>query len=892
VSTRDLDRLFNPRRVAVVGAGQDRMQLGHIVLRNLVDAGFGGVVYPINPSRESITGIQAYASVSDAPATPDLAVICTPAEVVPEIVRECGEAGVPTVAVLASGFRETGAEGRELERRVDEERARHQMRLLGPNCLGTIVPRLGLNASFAGVMPLDGHLAFVSQSGALMTAVIDWALVRQIGFSQVVSIGNMLDVDLGDVIDYLGQDAHTRSIIVYIETVTEPRKFMSAARAFARRKPIIVYKAGRFAESAEAAVSHTGAMVGEDDVYDAAFRRAGIVRVERMEDVFSTAELLAREHPIRRANLAIVTNAGGPGVMAADALLARGGSLARLQSSTLVKLDAVLPRAWSHGNPIDVLGDAVPGLFVEAVSAALEDTEVDAVLVILTPQAMTDARGVADALLEARRKSRKPVLAAWMGGRSVQEGFERLSTGGVATYAYPEQAIGAFMDLVSYARNLEILHETPRTIPVSFALDRRRAKELMRSVLAEGGAVLSETLSKTLLDAYEIPVTKPVPAISADDAVEVAEQIGYPVVLKVRSPGVVHKTDVGGVQLGLTSDEEVRAAYGRIIKSVSALCPDTEIQGVTVQPMARNTGFELVLGARKDPVFGAVILLGAGGVAAEVLRDQALDLPPLNERLALGMLQSLRIWPLLAGHRGGAGIDLDALLEVVMRFSYLVADYPEISEIEINPLLAGVDGTVALDARAVLDRSLVGHPPPPFSHLAIRPYPEEYTSERTTRDGLRVTLRPIKPEDEPLWHEMLDSCSRDTIAMRFRGMVKYTHEMGTRYCFVDYDRELAIVPELEEADGSRKLLGVGRLVADTDRQSAEYALLVADPWQRRGLGDLLTDYCLEVARSWGMSRVFAETTSDNVNMIGVMRKHGFTLKPVSEEGLVIGERRP
>jgi acetyltransferase len=892
VSTRNLDRLFNPRRVAVVGAGGDRMQLGHIVLRNLVDAGFGGVVYPINPSRESISGIQAYASVSDAPATPDLAIICTPAAVVPDVVRECGETGVATVAVLSSGFREVGAEGRELERRVDDERARHDLRLLGPNCLGMIVPRFGLNASFAGVMPRDGDLAFVSQSGALMTAVIDWALARQIGFSQVVSIGNMLDVDLGDVIDYLGQDAHTRSIIVYIETVTEPRKFMSAARAFARSKPIIVYKSGRFAESAEAAVSHTGAMVGEDDVYDAAFRRAGMVRVDRMEDVFATAELLARERPIRRASLAIVTNAGGPGVMAADALLARGGSLAKLQSSTLERLDASLPPAWSHGNPIDVLGDATPGRFGDAIGAALDDTQVDALLAILTPQAMTDAGGAADALLEARRESHKPVLAAWMGGRSVQDGLERLSAGGVATYAYPEQAIGAFMDLVSYARNLEILHETPRAIPVSFTLDRRRAKQLMGSVLVEGGAVLSETLSKNLLDAYEIPVTKPVPAMSADDAAEIAEQIGYPVVLKVRSPGVAHKTDVGGVQLGLKGGEEVRAAYKRIIESVQARSPDSEIQGVTVQPMAQNSGYELVLGARKDAIFGAVILLGAGGVAAEVLRDQALDLPPLNERLALGMLQSLRIWPLLAGHRGEPGIDLDALLEVVMRFSYLVADYPEISEIEINPLLAGTEGTVALDARAVVDQTLVGRPPPPFSHLAIRPYPEEYTSERTTTGGLRVTLRPIRPEDEPLWHEMLDSCSRETIAMRFRGMVKYTHEMATRYCFIDYDREMAIVPELEEADGSRKLLGVGRLVADTDRQSAEYALLVADPWQRHGLGDLLTDYCLEVARSWGLSRVFAETTSDNANMIGVMKKHGFALTRRVGEGLVIGERHP
>jgi acetyltransferase len=892
VSARNLDRVFNPTHVAVVGAGAQRTQLGHIVLRNLVDAGFGGVVYPINPSRESIGGIQAYASIAATPAKPELAIICTPAAAVPDVVRECGETGVPGVIVLSSGFREVGAEGRELESRVGEELARYDVRLLGPNCLGMIVPRLGLNASFAGAMPIDGHVAFVSQSGALVTAVMDWALARQIGFSHVISLGNMLDIDLGDVIDYLGQDAHTRSIVVYLETVTEPRKFMSAARAFARSKPIVVYKAGRFSESAKAAVSHTGAMVGEDDVYDAAFRRAGIVRVYRIEDVFATAELLARERPIRRARLAIVTNAGGPGVMAADALLARGGVLAELQPATLETLDATLPPAWPRANPIDVLGDATAQRFGEAVRAALADTGVDAVLVILTPQAMTDAAGAADAVLVARRESHKPLLAAWMGGQSVHEGLERLSAGGVATYAYPEQAIEALMDLVSYARNLEILHETPRTIPVSFALDRRRAKELMSSVLVEGGAVLSESLSKTLLDAYEIPVTKPLPALSADDAVAIAEQIGYPVVLKVRSPDIVHKTEVGGVELGLTSGDEVRAAYARIIASVGELSPATDVQGVTVQSMARMSGYELVLGARKDPIFGAVILLGAGGVAAEVLHDQALDLPPLNERLALAMLQSLRIWPLLAGHRGRPAIDLDALLEVVMRFSYLVADYPEVSEIEINPLLAGPDGAIALDARALVDESLVGRPPPAFSHLAIRPYPEEYTSEGTTSHGMHVTLRPIKPEDEPLWHEMLDACSPQTIAMRFRGMVKYTHEMATRYCFIDYDRELAIVPELEAEDGTRKLLGVGRLVADTDRENAEYALLVADPWQRQGLGDLLTDYCLEVARSWGIHSVYAETTLDNDNMIGVLKKHGFTLTRRVEEGVVVGERRP
>ena len=625
MSVRNLDSLFNPTHVAVVGAGGERTQLGHIVLRNLVDASFEGVVYPINPSRESVGGIQAYASIAETPAKPELAIVCTPAAAVPEVVRECGEAGVAAIAVLSAGFREAGAEGAELERRVAEELARHDgLRLLGPNCIGLIVPRLGLNASFAGAMPIDGHVAFVSQSGALATSVIDWALAEQIGFSHVVSLGNMLDIDLGDLIDYLGQDTQTRSIFLYIETVTEPRKFMSAARAFARSKPIIVYKAGRFAASAKAAVSHTGAMAGEDAVYDAAFRRAGLVRVERIEDVFASAELLARERPVRRGRLAIVTNAGGPGVMAADALLARGGALAELGPATLATLDAALPPAWSHANPIDVLGDAPPQRFGDAVKAALADTQVDAVLVILTPQAMTDAAGTADAVLAARRDrskigQQKPLLAAWMGGRSVREGLERLSAGGVATYAYPEQAVGAFMDLVSYARNLETLHETPRTIPVSFALDRGRAKELMGAVLAEGRGVLSETSSKTLLDAYEIPVTKPLPALSADDAVAVAADIGYPVALKVRSPDVTHKTDVGGVELGLGSGEEVRAAYERILASVREHRPEADVQGVTVQPMARSSGYELVLGARKDPTFGAVILLGAGGVAAELL---------------------------------------------------------------------------------------------------------------------------------------------------------------------------------------------------------------------------------------------------------------------------------
>ena len=896
MSVRNLDKLFDPTHVAVIGAGTQSTGLGHIVLRNLVESGFGGVVYPINPSHESVSGIQAYPTIGETPATPELAVVCVPAASVLEVVRESAEAGVAAIVVLSAGFRETGANGAELERRLGEELARHDgLRLLGPNCLGLMVPRSSFNASFAGAMPSEGHVAFVSQSGALATSVIDWARTEQVGFSHVISLGNMLDVDLGDVIDYLGRDAQTRAIVLYVESVTNPRKFMSAARAFARSKPIVVYKAGRFSASATAALSHTGAMAGADDVYDAAFRRAGLVRVGRIEDVFATAELLAREQAVRHGRLAIVTNAGGPGVMAADELLTRGGTLAELSPASIEALDAVLPPAWSQGNPIDVLGDADPARFGEAVRVALDDEGVDGVLVILTPQAMTDADGTAEAILAARAERstharRKPVLAALMGGASVRDGTQRLNAGGVAVYTYPDQAIDAFMDLVSYARKLEVLFETPRTIPVSFTLDRDRAKALMGAVLAERPAVLSEISSKALLEAYEIPVTRPLPALTADDAVAAATHIGYPVVLKVRSPDLSHKTDVGGVELGLGSEEAVRGAYERIVASARREQPDADVQGVTVQPMAAGPGFELVLGARKDPTFGAVILLGAGGVAAEVLRDQALDLPPLNERLALNMLHSLRVWPLLSGHRGRPGIDLDALLEILMRFSYLVADYPEIAEVEINPLLVGPDGAVALDARAVVDAALLADPPPRFSHLAIRPYPEEYTREAQTSGGLSVILRAIRPEDEPLWHQLLDECSPESIHMRFRALVKHTHEMATRYCFIDYDRELAIVAELAAGDREGKLAGVVRLVSDPDHESAEYAVLVADPWQGQGLSDLLTDYCLEIARSWGIRRVYAETTPDNARMIAVLEKHGFTLMRRTEDGIIAAER--
>jgi len=806
LSIRNLDKIFRPQRVAVVGASDNPESVGYTVLRNLVSSGFPGVIYPVNPKHEAVQGIQAYPDVKALPRVPDLAVICTPAPTVPGIVRQCGEAGILGVIIISGGFREAGEGGRELEEGIRSvQREFEGMRIIGPNCLGIIVPSLKLNASFAAAMPEPGHVAFISQSGALCTSVLDWALEEGIGFSHFVSIGNMLDVDFGDLIDYLNEDPHTASIVLYIESIPEAREFMSAARAFAREKVIIAYKAGRFAESARAAASHTGAMAGEDAVYDAAFRRAGIVRVLEIEEIFDTAELLARVRPPLGTKLAIVTNAGGPGVMATDALMALGGELAELGPETVERLDEVLPPFWSRGNPVDIIGDAPPERYAEAVGIVLDDPNVDAVLVILTPQAMTDPRGTAEAI--AAIEGRKPLLAAWMGGRAVREGIEILNQAGIPTYGTPERAVRAFMHLVHYGRNIEMLYETPREIPLSFSVDRKRVRERFIEAFRDGPDVLDEERSKGLLAAYGIPVTRAYPAATPDEAVRIAERIGYPVVLKVLSPQITHKTDVGGVALDLRDAVAVRRAFERIVGSARERRPDAQVLGVTVQRMVRaRDGVELILGAKKDPTFGAVIMVGTGGTAAEVFRDRALGLPPLNERLAHRMLESLRSWKLLRGYRGKPGVNLERLIEVLMRFSYLVADFPEIKEIDVNPLLATPNEVIALDARVILDREAIERPPRPYSHLAIRPYPEGYERTETLEDGTPVLLRPIRPEDEPMWHEMLAASSRESIRQRFRHIFKETtHKVAIPYCFIDYDREMAIVGIVEE--WGRKRMG-------------------------------------------------------------------------------------
>jgi len=889
VSILNLDKIFNPHRVAVIGASDTPTSVGYTVLRNLIGSGFRGVVYPVNLKRESVQGIEAHKDIPSLPYPPDLAVICTPAPTVPSIVRQCGEVGTRGIVIISAGFREVGEEGRRLEEQIREEQDKFDgMRILGPNCLGIIVPGLSLNASFAPATPNKGHIGFISQSGALCTSVLDWAIDEGIGFSYFVSVGNMLDVSMADLIDYFGSATETQSIILYIESISQAREFMSAARAFARTKPIVAFKAGRFTESAQAAASHTGALVGVDAVYAAAFQRAGIERIFYIEDMFDCAELLARQEPVRGNRLAIITNAGGPGVMTTDALIDRDGELATFSEETMAELTEVLPPFWSHGNPVDVLGDAPPERFAKALEIVLRDNGVDAVLVILTPQAMTDPTATAAAVGQAASRAHKPVLAAWMGGQMVGEGTQLLTQAGVPTYNTPEKAVRAFMHLVSYAQNLTVLHETPRDVPMSFSLDRQRLRGVFDTILTEGTEILSENVSKAFLEAYEIPVTKPHLARSAEEAVRIARREGYPVVLKIHSPHITHKTDVGGVRLNLSSDDAVAQAYDQMVKTAAEKRPDATILGATVQRMVTSpNGFELIIGAKKDPVFGAVIMVGMGGTAAEVFRDRALGLPPLNESLARRMLEALKSWPLLQGYRGKPAVAIDRLIEVIMRFSYLVADYPEIKELDLNPLLVTPDDVIGLDARVVVDRDLIVHSMRPYAHLAIRPYPEEFVTRRELKDGTPVILRPIKPEDEPMWHELLAGCSTESIWFRFSYLFKKTtHEMATRYCFIDYDRELGIVAEVEE-EGKRKLLGVGRLVADMNHEAAEYAVLVVDRCQGRGLGGMLTDYSLEVAKKWGVKSIVAETFKSNARALAMFRNRGFAMDDEKEEDVVL-----
>jgi acetyltransferase len=869
--------IFLPRSVAVVGATEREGSVGRTVLWNLISHPFGGTVYPVNPKRHQVLGIRAYERLSALPEPVDLAIIAIPAAGVPAVIQECVEAGVKGAIVLSAGFKEIGPEGLALEKTI-QQAARGKLRLIGPNCLGIQNPHTGLNATFAAQMARPGNVGFISQSGALCTSILDWSLRENVGFSAFISLGSMLDVGWGDLIDYLGEDPHTHSIVLYMESIGDARSFLSAAREVALSKPIIVIKAGRTQAAAQAAASHTGSLTGSDAVLDAAFRRCGVLRVDRIEDLFDMAEVLAKQPRPQGPHLTILTNAGGPGVLATDALIRAGGSLAQLSPQTLEQLNQILPPHWSHSNPIDILGDAGPERFAQALEIVLRDPASQGCLVILTPQAMTDPTATAEKVVETWRRSgsRQPILASWMGGALVDAGEQILNQAGIPTYRYPDQAARVFSYLWRFSDNLKALYETP-TLPPARAVERDRVHQILSQAQQQGRTLLTEVESKEILAAYGIPVVPTRVAASSEAAVEAAEAIGYPVVLKLYSHTLTHKSDVGGVQLNLPDAEAVRRAYQQIQTNVAEKAGSQHFQGVTVQPMVPTNGYELILGSSEDPQFGPVLLFGSGGQLVEVFQDRSIGLPPLNTTLARRLMENTLIYKALKGVRGRRAVDLEALEQLLVRLSQLVAEQREIKEIDINPLLVSGEKLLALDARVILRAEQ--EPPVP---LAIRPYPSQYIWP--FRDG--ITIRPIRPEDEPLVLEFHRHVSDYSVYLRYFHPIQYSariaHERLVRLCFNDYDREIALVAERQ--DPEPHLLGISRLSKKHGLpQEAEFALLVADPYQRQGIGTELLTRLIQVARCEGIQRLAGEVLSENEGMRRLCRRLGFQLLPSPED---------
>ncbi len=877
--------MFAPKAVALIGATEKKGSVGRTIFENLLGNDFGGAVYPVNPLHKTVLGHDAFPRIGDIPAKIDLAVIATPASTVPGIVAECADAGVRGAVVISAGFRESGDSGHELERQLLANARRGGMRIVGPNCLGVMFPHTGLNATFAAGMARAGSVGFISQSGALCTAVLDWSLRENVGFSAVVSVGSMADVGWGDLIYWLGDDPHTRSIVIYMESVGDARAFLSAAREVALTKPIIVIKVGRTAQAARAAASHTGSLTGSDDVLDAAFRRVGVLRVDTIEELFDMAEVLAKQPRPRGPRLAIVTNAGGPAALATDRLVLDSAEIATLSSESLDAFNGLLPPHWSHGNPVDILGDADAARYSQAVEIVSRDPQNDGVLVILTPQAMTECTATAEQLKRFTGAANKPLLASWMGGREVAAGESALNDAGIPTFAFPDTAARAFAAMWRYSHDLDALYETPALLAHSAnARSHARATNIIAAARKGGRTLLTEFESKKLLATYGIPTVETRVAESADEAVAIAAQLGGPVVLKLHSETITHKTDVGGVKLNLRGAASVRRAWREIEKAV----PADDFLGVTVQPMIERDGYESILGSSIDPQFGPILLFGAGGQLVEVFKDRALGLPPLNATLARRLIEQTRIFAALRGTRGRAPVDLKVLEDLLVSFSQLVAEQRWIKEIDINPLLVSEAQLIALDARVILhDPDVREDQLPP---LAIRPYPAQYVVPWKLRDGTAVTIRPIRPEDEPQMIAFHRTLSEQSVHFRYFAMLglesRIAHERLRRICFLDPDREIALVVERRQR-GGREILGVGRLSKLHGANEAEFAIIISDQWQGHGLGTRLLELLVQIGREEKLARIIAHILPGNTAMQRVSRKCGFALRhqPLEEEWL-------
>jgi acetyltransferase len=864
-----LDRLFAPKAIAVFGASTRDNAVGTRVFQNLIEAEFDGPVYPINPKYRELQGKRCYPAIDAINDHIDLAVITTPAATVPEVIHQCGEHGVRAAIVISAGFAEAGDAGTRLQKQLLQEAARYQLRIMGPNCLGLIHTRKHLNATFSKNMAQPGPLALVSQSGALCTAILDWAAPRNIGFSAVVSLGSASDIDFGDVLDYLALDPTTQSILLYIEGIQDARSFMSGLRAAARLKPVVVIKVGRHSEGSRAALSHTGALVGADDVFDAALQRAGAVRAMSIEQLFSAAHLLATHKLVKGNRLAIVTNGGGPGVMATDRAMDLGLELAQFEDSTIETLNGLLPQYWSHSNPVDILGDATEQRYQSAVGACLEDNNVDGVLVMLTPQAMTDPTGAAKAVVDAGKDCKKPLLACWMGEHQVEEAWTLFAKHKLPAFPTPEASVEAFSYLANYHRNQLLLMQVPGPLAKRSVPDVEGAQLIIDGALAEHRTLLTPLESRALLNAFGVPVNTAVEAHSANEALVAAESLGFPVAMKISADRLSHKSDTGGVRLNISDAHAVRNTYQDLVNAVKALNPDVEIRGVTIEKMYKNpNGRELIIGVIRDPVFGPVISFGSGGTAVEIMRDRAIALPPLNSFIANDLINKTRVAKLLGEFRHMPAVNMYALEQVLLRISEIVCELPQIKELDINPIVADDQGVLALDTRVVVDYRSARLKP--YGHMAIHPYPSQLQTDYQLADGTEIIIRPIRPEDAQIEQAFVRDLSPKAKYFRFmQTLQELTPEMLIRFTQIDYDREMAFIAVVEQ-QGQELEIGVARYATNPDGNSCEFALVVDDEWQHKGIGTRLMETLMTTARTRGFQTMEGEILADNQQMLKLM----------------------
>ncbi len=887
-----LTTLFEPKSVAVIGASERENSVGNVLFKNILESGYKGRLYAINPKHETILGVKAYKSIEEIGARVELAVIATRPPTVPGIVEQCGRSGIKNVIVITAGFAEAGHPGAALERKMLEIARSYNVRVLGPNCLGIIRPELGLNATFARVTANVGNLALVSQSGAMCSSVLDWAKSNRVGFSTVISLGSTADVDIGEILDYLIYDNRTHYILLYVEGIRNARRFMSALRSAARIKPIILLKAGRHAAGSAAVQTHSGMIAGSDIVFDAAIRRAGVVRVKNVGQLFYASKALASKFRPQGKRLAIITNGGGPGAMAADRAGDLDIPLAELSAATTQALNASMPPTWSHSNPIDISGDATPERYRDAILAVAQDDAVDGMLVMLSPQAMTQPLEVAKAVIDVSDQTSKPILTCWMGEEQVVEGRMALEDAGIPAFRMPETAVELYYHISTYYRNQKLLLQTPEPTSQHTRPETEGAKMLIEAVLQERRKVLSEMESKAILRAFRVPVAQTMVARTPTEGLLLAEQIGFPIAMKVDSPDLVHKSDAGGVRLNITNAPAVRNAYHDIIETVQKKHPAARINGVSIEPyLARPNGRELMIGVVRDPIFGPIITFGAGGTEVEIFSDRAVALPPLNRFLAKDLIRSTRASKLLGEFRHMPAANQEALEEVLLNISEMVCELPWLQELDLNPLIVDENGAIAVDARIVID--FASSSGDRYSHMAIHPYPVHLIQDWELPDGRLVTIRPIRPEDADIEQDFVKRMSDESKYYRFMDTLReLTQAMLVRFTQIDYDREMALIATIPGEDGKELQIGVSRYVTNPDGESVEFALAVADDWQKQGVGRKLMTALIDSARQKGYRAVVGDVLALNSKMFRLMTSLGFTIHPHPEDPAVKRVVRP